>query len=89
MTVHNTRTRPLQVVVRGRQRAGGYRITNGCRRFPNFKQAQRQPWINATRQHILDRLLAGDLDTFMMIAEANKHSARLKRVQCPIDEGHP
>ena len=28
-------------------RAGGYRIAEGCRRYPNFRPGQRRPWINA------------------------------------------
>lgn len=51
-------------------RAGGYRIAEGCRRYPNFRPGQRRPWITAVNRFIKKKLKAGDHDTRMMLMEA-------------------
>jgi hypothetical protein len=51
-------------------RAGGYRIAEGCRRYPNFRPGQRRPWLTVVKLFIKKKLKAGDLDTRMMLMEA-------------------
>jgi len=55
---------------RNRGHAGGYKIVQGCARYPNFKAAQRKPWIRATRAFLVRRLLKADWDTYCLVRQA-------------------
>lgn len=51
-------------------RAGGYRIAEGCRRYPNIRPGQRRPWFNAVRRFITKKVKTGDHDTSVMLVDA-------------------
>lgn len=51
-------------------RAGAYRIAEGCRRYPNFRPGHRRPWVNAVKRFIKKKLKAGDHDTQLMLMDA-------------------
>lgn len=51
-------------------RAGGYRIAEGCRRYPNFRPGQRRPWYNSVRRFIKKKLKANDHETTVMLMDA-------------------
>lgn len=52
------------------RRAGGYRVCDGCRQFPNMRHGQRLPWIKASKKFIRAKLKAGDRATKLMLQEA-------------------
>ena len=60
-----------------RRRAGQYRIVNGCTRYRNFKAHQRRPWITMTKQFIMAKLKANDLETRLLVAEAEQQLGTL------------
>jgi hypothetical protein len=62
---------------RNRGPAGGYPIIQGCARFRNFKAGQRNPWIAATKAHIVQQLLLGDMNTFMLVRQAHQELGSL------------
>lgn len=51
-------------------RAGGYRIAEGNRRYPNFRPGQRRPWFNAVKRFIKKKLKASDHETTVMVMDA-------------------
>lgn len=51
-------------------RAGGYRIAEGCRRYPNFRPGQRRPWFHAVKRLMKKKLKTGDQDTQLMLMDA-------------------
>lgn len=60
------------------RRAGGYKILDGCKKYPNFKSKQRRPWIEATRVFMVKQLMLGDMDTFMLVRAAYQELGTLE-----------